>query len=127
MTTDDERAYKQKAAPTRSQRLVGPCFALMLLGLLLSACSPFGSGSLLSNVTASTDRIVPGSSGVGNPPGAIEVRYTLQEDAHVLVRVDGLYVSRILQEGDLTAGEHTVRFTGVVTTTGPTDGYTIVR
>lgn len=118
---------KLDIAQTRPWLLLLIFIPAALLALVLSACSPFGGGSLLSNVTASTDRIVPGSSGVGNPPGAIEVRYTLQEDAHVLARVDGLRAGTILQDSDLPAGEHVVRFTGVTTTTRPMDGYTIVR
>src|SRR4051794_22252711 len=58
-----------------------------LLGVLLSACGPLGGGAMLSGITASTAGIVPGSSGVGNPPGALVVRYTLGSAADVTARV----------------------------------------
>lgn len=87
--------------------------ALLVLGL--AACGP--SGGMLSGVVASASEFVPGSSGIGKPPGAVEVRYTLGQRAHVLAEVAGETVpggGSLLFEGDQAAGMHVIRFNGVI-------------
>ena len=98
--------------------------ALFSLLLLLTACGPPASG--LSNVTASTDMIVPGSSGIGNPPGTVEVRYTLGSAGPVTARLEGPVSSELLSETQ-EAGDHILRFNGVITASESLDGYFIVR
>lgn len=96
--------------------------ALFALGLALMAfgvagCGPFGA--VLSGVTASTWEFVPGSTGIGRPPGAIEVRYTLMQRASVRAEVRGVAVpggNLALYQGEQAAGSHVVRFNGVIST-----------
>jgi hypothetical protein len=106
----------------RARRLF--LFLLGLAGLtLLAACGRSWNDALISNVSQSTDTIVPGSTGVGKPPGAIEVRYTLSEAANVeadLRRGGPLYdgfggTTTTLLVGRQDAGEHVLRFNGVIT------------
>src|SRR5438270_13530769 len=61
------RGFSRRAALVRGQ--------LLLLLVLLTGCSL--GGATLANVSASTGEITPGSTGIGKPPGAVEVRYTL--------------------------------------------------
>src|SRR5207244_13245094 len=94
----------------------------------LVACNPLsGGGPLLSNATASTDRIVPGSSGVGNPPGVVEIRYTLREAAKVEANIVGDKASAPLLSAYQDAGEHILRFTGVISSYSPIDTGAIVK
>ncbi|HEX8229262.1 MAG TPA: hypothetical protein VF826_08105 [Chloroflexia bacterium] len=96
--------------------------ALVLLALLgaslgLAACG--GSGVALSDVRVSAAEMVPGSVGVGRPPGVVEVRYTLGHEADVRVELEGLPSgSGLLHAQHQRAGHHVVRFNGVVSTTG---------
>src|SRR5438874_10638218 len=81
-------------------------FLLGLLGLtLLVGCSAAGGGVVISNVSQSTDTIVPGSTGVGKPPGAIEVRYTLNSWQLVAATIKGETVDATLLQGPQDAGE----------------------
>ncbi|MEA2574910.1 MAG: hypothetical protein QOH93_2208 [Chloroflexia bacterium] len=92
---------------------------LALLGatLLLAACG--GSGAGLSNVKVSAVEMVPGSVGIGRPPGVVEVRYTLGREADVRVELEGVALgSSLLHAEHQRAGEHVVRFNGVISSTG---------
>jgi len=104
--------------------------ALSLLALtlvvLLAACD--SSGATLSNVTASTDTIVPGSTGIGKPAGAVQVKYTLGSSEPVTAVLDGPVNAMIFtSQGDQMPGDHILRFNGVVNTQESQDGYTVVR
>ncbi len=93
-------------------------WGLLLVVLSLPACG--SSGRMLSEVFASTTEFVPGSAGIGKPPGAVEMRYTLGQRAHVRVEVTGATVpgdSSVLFEGDQAVGMHVVRFNGVISAT----------
>lgn len=94
--------------------------------MLLAACSP-SSGQTLSNISASTGTIVPGSSGVGKPPGAIEIRYTQGVKADVTARLQGPVSSVIFSATSQDAGEHVLRFDGIVQADEQADGYKVVR
>ncbi|HEX8599683.1 MAG TPA: hypothetical protein VF952_14360 [Chloroflexia bacterium] len=107
---------------------------LMLLALLgatlgLAACG--GPGAVLSGVRVSAAEMVPGSVGVGRPPGVVEVRYTLGHEADVRVELEGLASgSSLLHAEHQRAGEHVVRFNGVVSATGvltSAAGYVLAR
>src|SRR5437879_6136488 len=75
------------------------------LALLVVACD--GSGAALSNVTKSAETIVPGSSGIGKPPGALEIRYTLDRKALVSAQLQGPAGGTLLS-AEQEAGEHTL-------------------
>ena len=104
---------------------------LVLLGatLLLAACG--GPGAGLSDVRASATEIVPGSSGLGKPPGVVEVRYRLGQEADVRVELEGLQAgSSLLHSQRQKAGEHVVRFNGVISSTNLVtglEGYRVAR
>ncbi|MFL5734054.1 MAG: hypothetical protein ACJ78Q_12745 [Chloroflexia bacterium] len=108
VAADDPRGMRGAALPVLCVLL------LVVVVALLSGCGPLGGGAGLSGVAASSDSIVPGSSGVGNPPGAVQVRYTLGSAADVTARLQG-QVSGTLMTAPQERGEHLVRFSGVVT------------
>ncbi len=90
--------------------------ALLSLALLISACQT--SGETLADVRASATEIVLGSSGVGKPPGALEVRYTLGKRTAVVATLAGASISGYtLLDETQDAGEHVIRFSGVITAT----------
>lgn len=83
----------------------------MLLLTTLVACD--AGGAALSDVSASTVEIVPGSTGIGKPPSVVEVRYRLGQAGDVTARLDGP-VKATLLSGRQEAGNHVLRFSGVV-------------
>src|SRR6185437_8268103 len=83
----------------------------VLLLLLLAGCS--ASGDTISNVRASSDTLVPGSSGIGKPAGSIQVSYTLGRDGDVTATLDGP-VKAVLLSDVQKAGDHSVRFNGTI-------------
>lgn len=115
------------------RRHVGPramvFVALLWSTLVVAACG--GPGAALSDVRASATEIVPGSVGLGKPPGVLEVRYTLGQAADVRVELEGLGSGSNLLHADLQEpGEHVVRFNGVISTTAGvtnTSGYALAR
>ena len=107
----------------RRLRVLYSLFALILL-VLLAACD--GSGAALSNVTGSTDSIVPGSTGIGKPAGVVEVHYTLGSKQPVTAMLDGP-VKATLFSGDQAAGDHLLRFNGVINTSEPSGDTQVVR
>jgi hypothetical protein len=98
-------------------------FALTLVALL-AACD--SSGATLSNVTASTDSIVPGSIGIGKPPGVVQISYTLGRQAEVAVDIDGPWHAQLFA-GKQEAGEHIVRFNGTIAAEQRVKEYSFVR
>jgi hypothetical protein len=100
--------------------------AAALVAMLLAGCGGTGTGAVLSDVRASTHLIVPGSSGVGEPAGALEVRYTLHRDAQVDAVLEGPVRAELLSEQQ-RAGEHVLRFNGVVSAHERAGDYTVVR
>jgi hypothetical protein len=84
-----------------------------MLVTLLAACN--GSSAGVSNVTASTDSIVPGSTGIGKPAGVVEVHYTLGAAGPVTASLRGPINAVLFSRGQ-AAGDHLVRFDGVVDT-----------
>jgi hypothetical protein len=103
--------------------------ALLGMTLVLAACG--GSGARLSEVRASVGEIVPGSVGLGKPPGVVEVRYRLGEEADVRVELEGLASgSSLLHAERQAAGEHVLRFNGVISATNAVlgaEGSRVVR
>lgn len=104
----------------------------MLVGVLLAACGS-GAGAGLSNAAVSVPEFVPGSSGIGKPPGAVDVHYTLGAASSVraeLVAVSGTLpagTDAVLLPGVAQgAGDHVLHFDGVVGT-GTTQGTGEVR
>lgn len=76
--------------------------------------------------------LVPGSTGIGNPPGSIQLRYSLTEPGSVTAELEGPAqlggpITFNLLSGDQGAGQHTLRFNGVITGSTQSDGYTVVR
>ena len=106
------------------------CVALAaLVALILAACDMGRSG--LSVAQPAVGEIVPGSSGIGKPAGAVEVRYTLGRGGPVTATLKGLIDSTLLAE-DQKAGEHVLRFNGVITSANelyasPNDYRTVYR
>src|SRR5436190_23781352 len=78
------KEYRHKSG-SRGLSALFSLFALTLVALL-AACD--NSGAALSNVRASTDSIVPGSTGIGKPPGVVQISYTLGRQAEVAVDID---------------------------------------
>jgi len=101
--------------------------ASLLLLLVLAGCS--SSGDVISNVRASSDTLVPGSYGIGKPPGSIQVSYTLGRDGDVTATLDGPVRSVLFSDAQQKAGEHIVRFNGTVEqdTALAEPGVTLVR
>ncbi|HKP52742.1 MAG TPA: hypothetical protein VJ183_08810 [Chloroflexia bacterium] len=118
-----------------------------LLTLILAACDV--SRPALSVTAPSASEIigvVPGSSGIGKPPGVIEVRYTLGKSGQVTIRLaqgaamdivnhietptrialPGTTITTLLAEHQ-NAGEHILRFNGVIATDEISRSYRIVR
>src|SRR5688572_16892514 len=81
---------------------------------------------ILSNYEPTPADLVPGSRGIGNPPGAIEVFYRTSDRRNVTALLDGPVTSVILS-GEEEAGNHTLRFNGVITDSTFMEGYTLVR
>jgi len=109
-------------------RLRGFTGLLVLFGLalvtLLAACD--GSGGAVSNVTASTNNIVPGSTGIGKPAGVVEVHYTLGAGEPITASLHGP-VNAVLYSGQQAAGDHLLRFDGVIDTDEASGDGTLVR
>lgn len=101
-----------------------------LLSLILAACDV--GRAALSVEKPSASEIVPGSSGIGKPAGAIQVRYTLGRDGPVTATLKGPNDATLLAEHQ-KAGEHVLRFNGVITASeqevyaSPNDPTTIYR
>src|SRR5439155_3099853 len=126
-----ERIFSIAPGLLRPGLLVLSLLSLVLSGVLLSSCGALGGGAALSDVRASTDTIVPGSSGVGNPPGAVEIRYVLGSAADVTAGLQGQTSGTLLPLQRQEPGEHVLRFAGVITADqslgGPDGGYRLVR
>ena len=90
------------------------------LGILLLAACDFGAPALSvsSPPPGQQITIVPGSRGIGNPPTAIEVKYNLGQAATVTAQLQGPVTSTLLQEAQ-RAGDHVLRFNGVVINPAP--------
>jgi hypothetical protein len=95
----------------------------LFLVALLTGCG--GSGGL-QDVRASTGSMVPGSRGIGKPPGAIEVRYTLGSRADVSARLRGPVSGTLLAESQ-APGAHVLRFNGVISASETLPDYSVVR
>jgi hypothetical protein len=98
-------------------------FGLTLIALL-AACD--SSGAALSNLSASTNNIVPGSTGIGKPEGVVEVHYTLGSKESVTAMLDGPMTSTLFT-GEQDAGDHLLRFDGIVNTSEPSGDAVVVR
>jgi hypothetical protein len=80
----------------------------------------------VSNVSASTNSIVPGSTGIGKPAGVVEVHYTLGAQEPVTASLQGP-VNAALYSGEQAAGDHVLRFDGVIETNESSGDNRIVR
>lgn len=98
---------------------------LVIAGALLTGCD--AGRPTLSNVriSSSGEALVPGSSGIGNPPGAVEVRYTLGQSDLVDIKLEGPVTATLFSDYQ-DSGSHVFRFTGVITVEAPGD-YPVVR
>lgn len=102
-----------------------PLVLLMsVIVLLFVGCG--GSGAALSDVSASAPMIVPGSTGIGRPPGVVQVSYTLGADADVVVTLEGPRTAELFA-GRQKAGSHVLRFNGTAATSEGKGEYTVVR
>jgi hypothetical protein len=103
--------YKMK------HKLLPPLGALLALCflVLLAACDA-GRPTLSITYPSSGEvvEIVPGSPGIGKPPGALEIRYTLGREGMVTATLEGPNDAVLLSEIQ-KAGEHVLRFNGVIT------------
>lgn len=77
-------------------------------------------------LAATPNLIVPGSKGIGNPPGAIQIGYDLPENTIVTAKLEGPVSATILST-EQAAGSHVLRFNGVITDSKVMDGYTLVQ
>jgi len=93
--------------------------ALHLIALLfvsvIALVSCDAGGASLSVGEPSVREIVPGSSGIGKPEGAIEVPYRLGKPGMVTASLAGP-VKATLVQGEQKAGDHLIRFNGVIQT-----------
>lgn len=110
--------------PSRVFLFVTSALLWVLAAIVLVACG--GGGAALSGVRASADRIVPGSHGIGNPPGVLEVRYTLGSAEQVNAQLQGPATATLLSARQ-DAGEHILRFTGVISDNQKLGDSTLVR
>lgn len=111
-----------------SQRFQSPSVLtvalLLILATILSACDV--SGATLSNISSSTTRIVPGSSGIGKPSGVVQVTYRLGTETDVAVTLDGPQKATLFT-GKQQAGDHLVRFNGTAASSDDRGEYRVVR
>ena len=75
---------------------------------------------------ASTDSMVPGSRGIGKPPGAVEVSYTLGSRSDVSAKLRGPVSGTLLEESQ-APGAHVLRFNGVISAGETLPNYNVVR
>lgn len=101
----------QPAFARRKSMAIAVLLAALFV-VLLTACD--AGRATLSVAEPSVREIVPGSSGIGKPAGAIEVRYVLGKGGLVTAKLQGLMDSTLLSEKQ-KAGEHVLRFNGVIT------------
>src|SRR5688500_8839044 len=85
---------------------------LLISVLALAACDAGGSTIRIISPTGTVE-IVPGSRGIGNPAGAVDIRYVLGGRADVHASLEGP-VNAPLFEGEQSAGQHVLRFNGVI-------------
>ena len=99
----------------------------LILLLLSTVVLYFGlRQSLISHPLEPVNLIVPGSTGIGNPPRAIELQYNLPERATVTALLEGP-VSSTLMTTEQAPGLHTFRFNAVLMDNTPHEGYSSVR
>jgi hypothetical protein len=103
---------------------IWPAASLFVLSILLVGCGD--SGIVLSNVGTSTGMIVPGSVGIGRPPGVVQVSYRLGYETDVVLTIDGP-VAATLFEGRQPAGQHVLRFNGAIASSDDRGEYRVVR
>jgi hypothetical protein len=88
--------------------------SLAALMLALASCDGSGGGlRVLSTNVSDGATIVPGSRGLSEPPGALEVRYSLGSAMDVEARIEGPADGLLFRER-VTAGSHVLRFNGVL-------------
>lgn len=102
-------------------------FAMCLLALLAACDAGRPPLSITYPSSGEVIEIVPGSSGIGKPPGAIEVWYTLGKKGQVTATLDGQVKAPLLPGELQEAGDHVLRFNGVVTTDEVIGSYHVVR
>lgn len=89
--------------------------AMTCLCLLILAACDTGSETLTVG-EPSVQEIVPGSSGIGKPPGAVEVRYRLGKEGLVTASLQGPVTSTLLPSQEQKAGDRLLRFNGIIAT-----------
>jgi hypothetical protein len=109
-----------------SRRGLAALFSLFALTLvvLLAACDD--SDAALSNVRASTYSIVPGSFGIGKPPGVLQVSYRLGFGTVVAITLHGPRNTRLFL-GEQKAGDHILRFDGTTLSNDDAGEFRVVR
>ncbi|MGA7730042.1 MAG: hypothetical protein WCD37_02090 [Chloroflexia bacterium] len=122
--TADKSACNVSEARLRGLGMGGVIGVVLLVVLMLGGCD--GPGAALSNVRASTDKIVPGSVGVGKPPGVVQVSYRLGREADVVATLDGPEKAAIFA-GRQKAGDHVLRFNGTTASNDESGEYRVVR
>ncbi len=123
-TLRDTRSISFTSAIYRLRQPTHLVFLLPLLLMQLSGCS--ASNATLSNVHASASEIVPGSSGIGKPPGALDVRYTVGKTTQVTAQLQGPLNATLLSSQQ-AGGDHVLRFTGIITDAQAVGGYNVIR
>jgi hypothetical protein len=120
---------------TLKYKFISPfCLLLAVCCLLLLTSCDAGRPPLSVTYPSPGEvvEIVPGSSGIGKPPGAVEVRYTLGHDSQVVATLRGPNEAVLLSDNQ-KAGEHVLRFNGVIAASdkevhaSPNDPTTIYR
>src|SRR5687768_4060407 len=114
---------EQKGKPSSKLLLFIPLLMLVVLVVVYARAIPLIIGHPLSRAP---NVIVPGSKGIGNPPGAIQIGYDLAEQAVVTAKLEGPVSATILST-EQAAGSHVLRFNGVITESKIMDGYTLVQ
>jgi hypothetical protein len=119
-------------------KLISPlCTLLAMCCLMLLVACDAGRAPLSITYPSPGEvvEIVPGSSGIGKPQGAIEIRYTLGREGPVTATLQGPTDAVLLSESQ-KAGEHILRFNGVIAASAkevyaspndPTSIYRVVR
>ena len=119
---------KEQVKSRRNIPLFSPLLLIALLILVAALIYYTWSRTLgiVDPVPSASHLIVPGSKGIGNPVGAIQIGYDLPRDTLVTAMLEGPISATILSTQQ-AAGSHILRFNGVVTDSRVMDGYTLVQ
>ncbi len=129
MSRDPKQIPIQRRSDARIVNLLRiiPVLVIIAAGLYFLWLNSLNPHSFLgSNLPVTPVALVPGSKGIGNPPGAIQIGYDLPGNTVVTAKLEGPVSATILST-EQAAGSQVLRFNGVITDSKIIDGYTLVQ